>query len=106
VGEDATDAADATAFAQLLHLQEANFSCHRNNIAFYGVVVANARCTGFATSTELNPNQTTQSQQKNYKSWNRVAKRTISIQLFKDFPFRVVVLFFLPKHPVWLSQLP
>ena len=40
------------------------------------------------------------------KAGMEVAQRMISIQLFKDFPFRVVVLFSLPKHPVWLSQLP
>jgi hypothetical protein len=40
------------------------------------------------------------------KAGIEVAYRAISIQLFKDFPFRVVVLFSLSKHPVWLSQLP
>jgi len=59
VGEDATDA-DATTFAQLLHLPEANFSCQRDNNAFVGevvvaIVAATTRCTSVATSTEFKP---------------------------------------------------
>ena len=44
-------------FAQLLHLSEVNFSYHRDNNAFRGVVVAivvaTERCTWVATSTEF-----------------------------------------------------
>jgi hypothetical protein len=47
-------------FAQLLHLSELNFSRQRDNNAIRGVVVAivvaTARYTWVATSTESNPN--------------------------------------------------
>ena len=93
-------------FAQLLHLPEANFSCQRQHCLLLGVVVATARCTWVATSIrikseskQLDPNR------KTIKDWNRGCPEDDAIQLFKDFPFRVVVLFSWPKHPVWLFQL-